>query len=818
MSAPRSARRPTAAERNRLWALSGHICAFPDCAQELTEISGTRYLTQGEIAHIRAHSPEGPRHDPSLPQHEVDSYANTILLCRKHHRIVDSDESTYTVDILLKWKREHEDRFASPVLTATIESHVLSAPPLTEPHIPRPHLVHAVELQASGGASRIALVGISGAGKSQLATEILEASEDYVYRWWVRGSDRQLLLADISRIGAFLGFSLPEGDAELAAREVRALLQSRNDWLIVVDDLIDLELLHSLPSGPGLILITTQRAGVLAWEEVEIPPFDLNDSKQLLSTAPRLNDADDATLSKIAERCLGLPIVLAQVAAYSSVTGLPAQDQLVLLESVRGLMLERGHLTSHATLSASIRATLERLTQDSRKLLSLMAAFAEAPIPTIVFTAAFSPPPEGSEQRLRFEDSIGELRAYSLVSRDSDTVSIHGLTREVVNVMEERQVEPSTQSAAVLVSNSLPIWADRADNWPLMEALLPHATKLLASFEQQGGDWLIEYGTLCNKVGVYYRARGLSAKAKDVMLGAIERVRNAEPVHDTLGLLGSLLQNTANTLADLGEDQLAVTAMRESLEIKERTFGPDHMLTAIAHSGLGNLLESLAGNSDQALEEYEEALRVYRTTGLPHLIADALTDIARLCYREDSERALSNLAEAQSLAERDREGWAVLCTVHTWRSRILASIGQVPNAAREAHAAVTIAEQHAPDSKELGDALSCLGDALCDMGLFRAARKHRQRCLEISGRVGTTPLTLATRVGDLGLTMAAMGESAGIGYLEESLADLSALLPSGHATVRTAQRMLIQGLIFVGDSLKAKRLAEAWADDFLFDE
>ena len=100
-------RRPPAPDCNLLWASSRGVCAAPDCERPLLVFDGGRWTTLGEIAHIRAHSPEGPRFDATWTG-SVDSYDNCLLLCRDHHRLIDSNADAYPVDSLLDWKRQHE--------------------------------------------------------------------------------------------------------------------------------------------------------------------------------------------------------------------------------------------------------------------------------------------------------------------------------------------------------------------------------------------------------------------------------------------------------------------------------------------------------------------------------------------------------------------------------------------------------------------------------------------------------------------------------------------------------------------------------------
>jgi hypothetical protein len=67
----------------------------------------------GEICHIRAVSPNGPRHDPEQSTVGRHAYDNLILLCAKHHKVVDDDPEAYTVQRLIKMKVDHATRVAA---------------------------------------------------------------------------------------------------------------------------------------------------------------------------------------------------------------------------------------------------------------------------------------------------------------------------------------------------------------------------------------------------------------------------------------------------------------------------------------------------------------------------------------------------------------------------------------------------------------------------------------------------------------------------------------------------------------------------------
>ena len=93
-----------------LFGLAAGRCSFPDCRDKLIHWSGTPDdpVVLGQIGHIVASSDKGPRADPSMPDKDRNLYSNLILLCSKHHKLVDTLDSVYSVVDLKSYKVIHE--------------------------------------------------------------------------------------------------------------------------------------------------------------------------------------------------------------------------------------------------------------------------------------------------------------------------------------------------------------------------------------------------------------------------------------------------------------------------------------------------------------------------------------------------------------------------------------------------------------------------------------------------------------------------------------------------------------------------------------
>jgi len=102
----------------RLWGKAAGRCSYPACGDDCLPFLNLDAPTiVGEMAHVIARSTDGPRGGSTSRD---DSYSNLILLCPKHHTLVDkAPEGKFTAEMLLEWKAEHERRIeaslASPL-------------------------------------------------------------------------------------------------------------------------------------------------------------------------------------------------------------------------------------------------------------------------------------------------------------------------------------------------------------------------------------------------------------------------------------------------------------------------------------------------------------------------------------------------------------------------------------------------------------------------------------------------------------------------------------------------------------------------------
>ena len=89
----------------------GMQCSNPNCRKRTSgpRNDPAKALNIGVAAHITAASADGPRHDAALSKAERCSIKNGIWLCQNCAKLVDNDETRFTVEVLRQWKEDAEN-------------------------------------------------------------------------------------------------------------------------------------------------------------------------------------------------------------------------------------------------------------------------------------------------------------------------------------------------------------------------------------------------------------------------------------------------------------------------------------------------------------------------------------------------------------------------------------------------------------------------------------------------------------------------------------------------------------------------------------
>ncbi len=93
---------------------AGQMCSNPACRRRTSgpHSEDDKSVNLGEAAHIKAARGGQARYDSEMTNEQRRHIANGIWLCKECARKIDLDEARYPVELLIDWKKKHEDRIS----------------------------------------------------------------------------------------------------------------------------------------------------------------------------------------------------------------------------------------------------------------------------------------------------------------------------------------------------------------------------------------------------------------------------------------------------------------------------------------------------------------------------------------------------------------------------------------------------------------------------------------------------------------------------------------------------------------------------------
>ena len=99
--------------QSAVWARAGGRCQYRGCNENLVGdlVAGRQDGVFGFLAHVVADQPDGPRGDIIRSNLLAKSLENLMLMCARHHKVIDVDAvADHPEHLLLAMKAEHEAR------------------------------------------------------------------------------------------------------------------------------------------------------------------------------------------------------------------------------------------------------------------------------------------------------------------------------------------------------------------------------------------------------------------------------------------------------------------------------------------------------------------------------------------------------------------------------------------------------------------------------------------------------------------------------------------------------------------------------------
>ncbi len=446
--------------------------------------------------------------------------------------------------------------------------------------------------------SPIALVGISGLGKTQAALQYAHLHlRDYPGGvFWINAADSEHLKEDYALLGhSFFGLSETLTLESSVARLRDILSRLPQPALFIFDNVTEATDLALLPASPPCRLLLTTQIKHLAppsFGAMDLPKLGHGAALDLLhGQAVELSPADRDAALEIAEAVGRLPLALALVAQHRQRLRLPFSEyrQRILTapaahqgqeqKLLRALEKAREKFVAATGHKGNIYETIERsyfsLNAPARAALSAACCFAAGSIGRSLLLGALAPPDE--ERREECEEALADLVDASLISEEAfgepeeegreaaPRLRLH----ELVRLFAQMQLSPAGQS---------PLITRIAD---VLTTRLQAANEIL--------DWRGIQPDMAHVSAVTAQCRSLTLP------------ESLSPLLLAWGKYLMLHRDVVQSEAHL----------REALAMVESRHGPKHPVSAPILRLLGEV-EQMQGNAPAALRDARSAMHIAR--------------------------------------------------------------------------------------------------------------------------------------------------------------------------------------------------------------
>ena len=502
---------------------------------------------------------------------------------------------------------------------------------------------------------RVALYGLGGVGKTQLALEYVYTHKgEYDRVYWISAVSKATLFSGFQEIAKKTQCipSITDLDPSEVAKRVLEWFNAQENCLLVIDNLDQIEVIDGyLPnqSQGQHTLITTRNpyCDHIPAEGLKVGELDLDDAIELLLLRSRVG-AIGKTLeartgaAEIVKELGYLPLAIEQAGAYIREA---SRDLFKFLPSYRKdrkihhARLSKGNRSYYSgSVSTTWHLSFEKIEQnnsDASKLLLLLSFLN----PDGILTDFLETGKEGLSaelaeivsQDVRLNEALAELERFSLIGRQDDIssgqiITIHRLVQSVIKDDMSPDIFLAMVETVIGLCNSA---------FPYFDYNVEHELRLRGRrFRDQMVMPLLsihhnhsrEFGKILHRIGVFLRDDGNFQEA-------IELLAKAMDILDMIG--GSEDSNTLNSMAALGWAYDVQGRWTDAVLLREKVLGANRLLHGDKHPDTLTAMANLAstyrnqGRWDEAVKLEEEVLAARaRLLGKEH--PDTLTAMANL--------------------------------------------------------------------------------------------------------------------------------------------------------------------------------------------
>lgn len=586
----------------------------------------------------------------------------------------------------------------------------------------------------------VALVGMPGVGKTQIATEFaFRNRRRYDHVWWAAASEAAGVVSYYHRMAEGLGVGSPGERFESSWPALKRWLQEHDRWLLVFDSAAPPDLLTQYlpPLDGGHLLVTSlYRTWDRAARVIDVETFSPDESFEFLTR----RTTSEVANSEVASELGHLPLAMEQAAAYIQAVGLsPAAYLKRMKTDLVPLLDAEAPMTYPRPLASTIDLSLEEVSKSypsARHLLDLLCMFGGEPVPReAVDVLGRGLDEKETSGTLAVDKALSVLAQMSLITATSDRLSLHGLTQRLVRA----RLDPGHESSLLIMAGTglrslLELDPYNPETWERCNELMPHCLVLGRALLKRESDEALTVSLGAQHldfVSTYLHAIGDPGAAEQILHEALREAAR----HSGAGLTQVRLYARLGSLeVEIGKLREAERHLLEALEMGE--FSPDDksLERAVLLHRLGTVYSALERFSE-AEQLLRAALEIFVHIGdeteaasVKHSLGIVMGQVGKLDEAQSQlEELLEFLREREPL---DRERLATT----------LANLGNVLNLRGDHHGAEEVLteamrideEMYGPTHPRVVTHLVNLAVAQCSMKQFKTAQANLERALEIN--------------------------------------------------------------------------------------
>ena len=490
------------------------------------------------------------------------------------------------------------------------------------------------------GRERVAIVGLGGMGKTQIALElayrIQEVAMDSVEEprsvIWMPAQNLAAVQQAATEVMQKLNLVVSDSDSVKEAFRRYLSSETSGQWLLILDNLDETAVLDGesgqsdslrdfLPqSRTGRTLITTRSAQIgeemAGSNAIELEAMSPGEARALLerSLKKKIGAEDGQVTAELLERLTYLPLTIGQAAAYMNQCRLPLAAYLRLWTSADEVMIsllskqlrdETHYSGTQGAVATTWIVSFEAIRKENAgatHLLSFIQWMDFKAIPRRML------PVSGSQVDMM--ESIGTICGYGFLSwrEDGETLDMHQLVHLALRLWF-KQAEEESMAEEDAGQHLLAIFPESDwENRLVWRQYLPHVLRLAKEAMSRKDERIVSLGY---RAGLCLRVDGRTRERVEVLeqVVAIEEKTLAEDHPSRLASQHALaLAYNAN-----GRVKKAVQMLEKVVAIRDKTLAEDHPSRLASQHALAGAYKA-NGQVKKAVKMLEQVVAIWEKT------------------------------------------------------------------------------------------------------------------------------------------------------------------------------------------------------------